>query len=207
MKKVNFISLNDFLIKKTKKENLKKEKEKKDSLVEYQRLFNQGKITSENNKNNKYIFLKFEGALSKFRKNWLIRVEDISEVAQHSEISKIGYTNNYIVGISNFKGKVCTIIDMSMLLNNKKSTIPSNSCVLLRENDGIALLWTKVEISELELNKVDIEELKNENFFERVHYVKEYHKDINGNIWNELDITQLLHSKKIVDGANINDFL
>lgn len=207
VKNLKLISLNDFLIGKEQKirqnEILKKEK----SLVEYQKKFNEGKITSEGEKNNKYIFLKLEGNVSMFRKHWLISVDDISEVSQHAEIAKIGYINNYIVGISNFKGNVCTVIDMSILLNSKPSFIESNSCVLLRKNEGLALLWPKIEISSIEMEKIDIEEYKDNKLYERVAFAKEYYRDNAGNIWNKLDIDQLLQSKPIIDGSNINDFV
>lgn len=206
MNKIKLTSLQEFIQEQKRKKEEKRLKIKENSLIEYQKKFNAGKIKSQNNKNNKHIFLKLEGNVSNFRKNWLINIDDISEILQHSEIAKIGYTNNYIVGVSNFKGSVCTVIDMSMFLNNRKTMNNSNSCVLLRKNDSIALLWPKIEISGILLTKTSIDEFKNERFFEKVPYVKEYYKDENGNIWNEIDIIQFLHSKQIIDGSNINEF-
>lgn len=208
MKNKKFKSLNDYLMQKKEEKQQKDEKIKERSLVEYQKLFNEGKIISkESRNNNKYIFLRLEGDVSKFRRYWIISVDDISEVSQHSEVAKIGYTNNYIIGVSNFKGNVCTIIDMSILLNNKKSLIDSNSCVLLRKNEGIALLWPKIEINNMNLKKIRIEDYKDEPFYEKVGFSKDHYIDPSGNVWNELDVEKLLQSKPIIDGSNITNFI
>lgn len=203
----NILTIQKYLKEKEKKIHDIKVKTKENSLVEYQKLFNENKIISKETKGNKYIFLRLEGELSQFRKNWLISVDDILEISQYSEISKIGYTNNYIVGISSFKGNVCTIIDMSIFLNNKGSLINSSSCILLRKNEGIALLWPNIEINNIDLGKIDIADYKKESFYENVGFVKDYFIDEEGNIWNELDIDKLLQSKQILDGSNLRKFI
>lgn len=207
MKNFDILTIKKFLEEKEKKIYENEVKVKENSLIEYQKLFNENKIISKETKGNKYIFLRLEGELSKFRKNWLISVDDILEISQYSEISKIGYTNNYIVGISSFKGNVCTIIDMSIFLNNKSSLINSNSCILLRKNEGIALLWPNIEINNIELGKINIEDYKRESFYENVGFVKDYFIDEENNLWNELDIEKLLQSNQILDGSNLRKFI
>lgn len=207
MKNFDILTIKKFLEEKEKKIYENEVKVKENSLIEYQKLFNENKIISKETKGNKYIFLRLEGELSKFRKNWLISVDDILEISQYSEISKIGYTNNYIVGISSFKGNVCTIIDMSIFLNNKSSLINSNSCILLRKNEGIALLWPNIEINNIELGKINIEDYKRESFYENVGFVKDYFIDEENNLWNELDIEKLLQSNQILDGLNLRKFI
>lgn len=207
MKNFNILTIKKFIQEKEKKIYEYEKKIKENSLIEYQKLFNENKIISKETKGNKYIFLRLEGELSKFRKNWLISVDDILEISQYSEISKIGYTNNYIVGISSFKGNVCTIIDMSIFLNNKNSLMNSNSCILLRKNEGIALLWPNIEINNIELGKINIEDYKKESFYENVGFVKDYFIDEENNLWNELDIEKLLQSNQILDGSNLRKFI
>lgn len=196
-----------YLEEKERKKKIQQEKEKRNSLTEYQKLFNENKVSISETKGNKYIFLKIDSELSKFKKNWLISVDDILEISQYTDISKIGYTNNYILGISNFKGNVCTIIDMSIFLNNRNALQNSNSCILLRKNEGIALRWPNIEINNINLVKINIDDYKKDKLYENVNFVKDYFMDEENNIWNELDIDKLLQSNQILDGSNLRKFI
>lgn len=137
-----------------------------------------------------------------YNTNWLINVDEIKEATKFNQISRIGFTNPYVVGISNFRGTVSTIIDMNQLLLRKSSGVIANSVVLLKQNVNIALLWPKIEKmtesnSLLEVNEKDIPNFKKARLSKRVF------KSNDGLLWNEIDIDKLLSSKEIIDALNI----
>lgn len=138
-------------------------------------------------------------------KNWLLNVDEIKEATKFTQISKIGFTNPYVVGISNFRGTVSTIIDMNLLMLKKPSGVIANSVVLLKQNVNIALLWPKIEKmteshSLLELSEEDIKSFKN---LKKDRLAKRIFKSSDGELWNEIDIEKLLSSKEIIDALNI----
>ena len=132
-------------------------------------------------------------ALRLGQEGWLIDLSHLKEASVPSKIARHAQAPSWIVGISNFKGEVWTIVDMLVLIKNQKTVNPHWGWVtLLRGNDDtgsadnhLGLLWTEiVEIAPKE--EYDVHPHPSEK------YCKAHYKDKKGVLWRELDIGQVL---------------
>ncbi|EPP7233422.1 chemotaxis protein CheW [Shigella flexneri] len=130
---------------------------------------------------------------------WLMNITDIKETSVLPEVSKIGMTQPWIMGISNFRGTVGTIIDMKHFLLGKPSNTLNSHAILLNKkyNLNLALLWPQIDRMETQSHLEVIEE-KSKN-----KWIKNIWVDKNGSRWNELDVEELLKSKEIMDAVKI----
>ena len=89
----------------------------KKSLVEYQNEINEliynESLQEEEQTNYLSIVLK--------DKHYLINLVDIKETSTLPSISKIGRVNSWFLGISNFRGQVNPVIDMTFIFTGKNS--------------------------------------------------------------------------------------
>ena len=104
---------------------------------------------------------------------WLMNITDIKETSVLPEVSKIGLTQPWIMGISNFRGTVGTIIDMKHFLLGKPSNTLNSHAILLNKKYNLNLALKNIWV------------------------------DKNGSRWNELDVEELLKSKEIMDAVKI----
>lgn len=130
---------------------------------------------------------------------WLMSITDIRETSVLPELSKIGLTQPWIMGISNFRGTVGTVIDMKHFLLGKPSNHQNSHAILLNKkyNLNLALLWPQIDRMENQ-SHLEITEENPKN-----KWIKNIWTDNNGHRWNELDVVELLKSKEIMDAVKI----
>lgn len=168
-----------------------KEKKPKLSLVKYQHEINElirnEIINDEDQTNFLSIVLK--------DKRYLINLEDIKETSTLPTISKIGRVSPWFLGISNFRGQVNPVIDMTYLFTGKNSNLNESYALLANPAFGMncAMLWNGVNKL---ITKKTLTKKEDVNFAE-LKWIKEVWLDDKNIEWHEVDVDGLMNCSDI----------
>lgn len=163
----------------------------KKSLVEYQNEINEliynESLQEEEQTNYLSIVLK--------DKHYLINLVDIKETSTLPSISKIGRVNSWFLGISNFRGQVNPVIDMTFIFTGKNSNYNESYALLANPKFGTncAMLWDGV-------NKLITQQglVKKENVnLNELKWIKEVWIDEKNIEWHEINVEQLMNCSDI----------
>ena len=131
--------------------------------------------------------------------NWLVALDDISEVIPLPEITRVPQTQSWFMGMANVRGNLYALTDLANFLGYPAATISANSRILLvhhkfEMNSGF-LVERLVGLRSSE----DME--KQDDIGEQaVWYVNQY-KDSNNETWHEMDIGKLLDQHEFMQVA------
>lgn len=131
--------------------------------------------------------------------NWLVALDDISEVIPLPEITRVPQTQSWFMGMANVRGNLYALTDLANFLGYPAASISANSRILLvhhkfEMNSGF-LVERLVGLRSSE----DME--KQDDIGEQaVWYVNQY-KDSNNETWHELDIGKLLDQHEFMQVA------
>ena len=126
---------------------------------------------------------------------WLVDLMLIKEASVPPKISKNARAPHWVVGITNFRGEVWTVVDMRMIIKKESTVNPNWGWVTLLHPSGdhkIALLWSEiVEIASKEEYDL-VPNAPNEPF------VRATWKDQKGQLWKELNADDLTGSLGLI---------
>lgn len=131
--------------------------------------------------------------------NWLVALDDISEVIPLPEITRVPQTQPWFMGMANVRGNLYALTDLASFLGYPAATISANSRILLvhqkfEMNSGF-LVERLIGLRSTE----DME--KQDDIGEQaVWYVNQY-KDSNNETWHEMDIGKLLDQHEFMQVA------
>ena len=172
----------------------KKKFDKENSLLKYQEKLSKELLDLPPTLGKNFILLRLSD-----ESRWLMNITDIKETSVLPEVSKIGLTQPWVMGISNFRGTVGTVIDMKHFLLGKSSNHLNSHAILLNKkyNFNLALLWPQIDKMENHSSLQMLEESPKNK------WIKNIWTDKQNNKWNELDVEELLKSKEIMDAVKI----
>lgn len=131
--------------------------------------------------------------------NWLVALDDISEVIPLPEITRVPQTQPWFMGMANVRGNLYALTDLASFLGYPAATISANSRILLvhhkfEMNSG--LLVERL----IGLRSTEDMEKQDDIGEQAVWYVNQY-KDSNNETWHEMDIGKLLDQHEFMQIA------
>jgi twitching motility protein PilI len=131
--------------------------------------------------------------------NWLIALEDVSEVVPLPEITRVPQTQPWFMGMANVRGNLYALTDLANFLGYPATTISANSRILLvhQKFDMNAGLLVERLVG---LRSSDDMEKQDDIGEQAAWYVNQY-KDANNETWHELDLGRLLNQHEFMQVA------
>jgi twitching motility protein PilI len=128
--------------------------------------------------------------------NWLIALEDVSEVIPMPEITQVPQTQSWFMGMANVRGNLYGLTDLASFLGYPATKITANSRILLvhqkfEMNAGLLVERLIGLRSSEEMEKQD--EIGEQPSW----YVNQY-KDSNNDIWHEMSMGALLSQQEFM---------
>jgi chemotaxis signal transduction protein len=129
-------------------------------------------------------------------RRWLLPMSALEEVGLVQQVARLGAMPAGVAGLANFRGQPRTLIDASALLgDNAASETAGQWALIFREADlGMALLWPEV------LGIFPLQEFPEEKPSD-VIWVRALRRDTRGEIWEELDVQELLEHLRLGHSA------
>lgn len=127
---------------------------------------------------------------------WFIDLSHLKETSYIKAISKIGLVKPWILGITNIKGHIYTVVDMKKVIFDKQIDINQQNVVsIINDKYGLslALLW------EQSIGLINKEKLTKINLKKNPKFSLQAYQDEDSLIWCELDVTTLLTSDEITN--------
>lgn len=122
--------------------------------------------------------------------NWLVSLDDISEVLPIPDIMRVPLTHAWFVGMANVRGNLYGLTDLAGLLGSRSSTVTDQSRILLAHqslevNAGFLVdqLIGLRNLEDMQLQDPDPE---------KPAWQLGRYQDANGQSWDELDIEALI---------------
>lgn len=131
--------------------------------------------------------------------NWLIALDDVSEVLPLPEITRVPQTQTWFMGMANVRGNLYALSDLAAYLGYPATRVDANSRILLAHpkfdvNAGLLVERLIGLRSTEEMDKQD------EIGEQAVWYINQY-KDANNETWHEMDIGRLLMQNEFMQVA------
>ncbi len=131
--------------------------------------------------------------------NWLIALEDVSEVIPLPEITRVPQTQSWFMGMANVRGNLYALTDLANFLGYPATAISASSRILLvHQKFGMnaGLLVERL----VGLRSSDDMDKQDDIGEQAIWYVNQY-KDANNETWHELDIGKLLDQHEFMQVA------
>lgn len=131
--------------------------------------------------------------------NWLIALEDVSEVIPMPEITKVPQTQSWFMGMANVRGNLYGLTDLASFLAYPATKLTANSRILLVHqkfdmNAGL-LVERLIGLRSAE----DME--KQDEIGEQPNWYLNQYKDAEGQVWHEMDVGTLLGRQEFMQVA------
>lgn len=131
--------------------------------------------------------------------DWLVSLADISEVLPVPEIMPVPLTHPWFIGMANVRGNLYALTDLAGFLAYPQTVVTSESRVLLAHNQfgvNAGLLVDRL------LGLRNLEDMQlHDNSGDKPAWQLERYKDVDGQIWDELDIGVLLAQNEFMQVA------
>jgi twitching motility protein PilI len=131
--------------------------------------------------------------------NWLIALEDVSEVIPLPEITRVPQTQSWFMGMANVRGNLYALTDLANFLGYPATATSASSRILLvHQKFGMnaGLLVERL----VGLRSSDDMDKQDDIGEQAIWYVNQY-KDANNETWHELDIGKLLDQHEFMQVA------
>ena len=130
---------------------------------------------------------------------WLVSLDDVSEVIALPEITRVPLTQSWFMGIANVRGNLYALTDLADFFGYPPTNITIDSRILLANqkfgfNAGM-LVERLIGLRSLEEMAV-----QKDSGRQSAWYVNQY-KDKNNEIWHEIDIGSLLNQSQFIQIA------
>lgn len=122
--------------------------------------------------------------------NWLVALDDVSEVLPLPEITRVPQTQSWFMGMANVRGNLYALSDLAAYLGYPATRIGSDSRILLvhpKFDVNAGLLVDRL----IGLRSTDDMDKQDDVGEQAAWYVNQY-KDANNETWHEMDISKLL---------------
>ena len=131
--------------------------------------------------------------------NWLVALDDISEVLPMPDIMPVPLTQPWFMGMANVRGNLYALTDLNAFTGHALSVVNTESRVLLAHNRfelNAGLLVDRL------IGLRNLEDMQIQQHVEAasVWQLASY-KDANGQSWNELDLGMLLGQNEFMQIA------
>ena len=131
--------------------------------------------------------------------NWLVSLEDISEVLPVPEIVQVPQTHNWFLGVANVRGNLYALTDLANYFGYQATHITSNSRILLVHGKfGINAGFLVERLIGLRLTE-DME--RQQDIGDQALWYRDQYKDANGETWHELNISALVNQNEFLQVA------
>ena|SRR5690606_32209789 len=122
--------------------------------------------------------------------NWLVALEDVSEVIPLPEITRVPQTQSWFMGMANVRGNLYALTDLANFLGYPATTVSANSRILLvhQKFDMNAGLLVERLVGLRSLDEME----KQDDIGEQAPWYVNQYKDANNETWHELDIGKLI---------------
>ena len=121
--------------------------------------------------------------------SWLVDLADAGEVLPVPEISPVPLTRSWFKGVASIRGYLCSVVDFPAFLGGTSVTVGDQARLLLigaRFRMGSALLIDQ------SLGLRSPERLRIRAGAPRSPWLKAEYDDVDGRVWKELDMAQLV---------------
>jgi len=122
--------------------------------------------------------------------SWLVEMSDLSEILPIPPLTPVPLTKSWYCGVSNVRGNLCSIVDLSSYMNNGATSRDARNRVLILA--AHFAFNTGVLVSQV-LGLRDIHEWQQKEINGRTCY-----QDGDDHIWYKLDIVQLLQQPEFL---------
>jgi twitching motility protein PilI len=122
--------------------------------------------------------------------NWLLALDDVSEVLPIPEITRVPQTQSWFMGMANVRGNLYALSDLAAYLGYQATRIASDSRILLvhPKFDVNAGLLVERLIGLRSTDDMD----KQDDVGEQAAWYLSRYQDANNETWHEMDISKLL---------------
>ncbi|HAF00163.1 MAG TPA: chemotaxis protein CheW [Methylophilaceae bacterium] len=130
-------------------------------------------------------------------KNVLINMLEISETLPLMEIFPVPLVKEWFLGVANVRGVLYVVNDIGQLISDEKTTMSSNSRVILLNNEVTSHVAILVERL-VGLRKLDV--MRSVNTKAKVDFCMkpETYEDEEGKLWYVMDCEKLIRAKEFV---------
>lgn len=201
------VSIYDYYEKKKKLDKILEKQREENSNLNYQMKIlerNYDIETSNDNSNNNlirnFIIIELTG-----NKDIMLDIGDVSETIKIKKMVKIGFVNDWFLGISNHNGILYTILDLNFFYNNTYSDLKDSYAIILNNKykSNLAILCPKIKNLEKEPSLTLIEDkIKNKELLSD-GIIRNWIVNKTNKRCMELNITQFLNSIKVADALKI----
>lgn len=131
--------------------------------------------------------------------NWLVSLEDISEVLPIPDIVRVPQTHSWFLGVANVRGNLYALTDLANYFGYPATHITGNSRILLVHGKfGINAGFLVERLVGLRLI-ADME--RQQDIGDQAPWYRDQYKDANGETWHELNISALLNQNEFLQVA------
>lgn len=130
--------------------------------------------------------------------NWLLKLDDAGEVLPLPEISSVPLTKPWYLGLANIRGVLESVVDFGLFMGGEP-TARTPDCRLLLIADRFKSFGGLL-ISRM----LGLRNLQNLQAAERISdqpWVGAAYRDRDGNVWNELNIGELVAHKEFLNAG------
>ncbi|CAG0962288.1 hypothetical protein MTYP_00797 [Methylophilaceae bacterium] len=131
--------------------------------------------------------------------NWLVSLEDVSEVLPLPDITRVPQTHSWFLGMANVRGNLYALTDLANFFGYPPTNISAGSRVLLVHNKfeiNAGLLVERL----IGLRATEDME-KQDDIGEQPSWYLNQYKDMNGETWHEMDIGVLVNQSEFAQVA------
>jgi twitching motility protein PilI len=132
--------------------------------------------------------------------NWMVDLADAGEIMPVPPVTPVPLTRPWFKGVTNIRGKLCSVIDFSAFLGGAPASLTDQSRLLLigeRFRTGAALLVDR----SLGLRNLSELQVRSNGSAGRA-WVKAEFTDPEGSGWKELDLSKLVQHPDFLDVAS-----
>lgn len=131
--------------------------------------------------------------------NWLIALDDVSEVLPLPEITRVPQTQSWFMGMANVRGNLYALTDLASYLGYPATRISGDSRILLAHPkfDTNAGLLVERLVGLRSLEDMD----KQDDIGEQAPWYVNQYKDANNETWHEMDVGKLLNQHEFMQIA------
>ncbi|HEY8354826.1 MAG TPA: chemotaxis protein CheW [Methylophilaceae bacterium] len=131
--------------------------------------------------------------------NWLVSLDDISEVLPMPEITPVPQTKSWFMGMTNVRGNLYALSDLAAYLGYPATKVDANCRILLvhpKFDINAGLLVQRL----IGLRSTEDMDRQDEIGEQAAWYVNQY-RDSNNEIWHEMDFGKLLSQNEFMQVA------
>jgi twitching motility protein PilI len=134
--------------------------------------------------------------------NWLVKLSDLHEIESvpiQEKTQRLALAKNWVMGISNFKGNIYTLIDFQVFLGQANATQTGLNArsLLINARHQIQAALVVGEVSGL----VAVNDVKRLDKTAKYHWVSALYESKDGRVWKMVDVGALAQDQVMLNIA------